>query len=106
MTSGATGLIVYGTTGAVGQEQFGSLAITGPSYFGSSSANAISLVGGATSNAPQIVAYGTDANVDLRLSPQGSGSLWIGAYASGAPTATGYITVKDSTGTVRKLLCA
>jgi len=106
VTSGATGLIVYGTTGAVGQEQFGSLAITGPSYFGSSSANAISLVGGATSNAPQIVAYGTDANVDLRLSPQGSGSLWIGAYASGAPTATGYITVKDSTGTVRKLLCA
>ena len=106
VASGATGLIVYGTTGAVGQEQFGSLAVTGSSYFGSGSANAVSVIGGASTYAPQIVAYGTDANVDLRLSPQGSGSLWIGAYASGAPTATGYITVKDSTGTVRKLLCA
>jgi hypothetical protein len=32
--------------------------------------------------------------------------VWFGTYTAGEPTATGYITIKDSGGTVRKLLVA
>jgi len=62
-------------------------------------------VGSSSNNAPILSANGVSANVDIQLSPKGSGSVWLGAYSAGAPTAGGYITVKDSTGTIRKLLC-
>ncbi|MDO7834785.1 glycosyl hydrolase family 28-related protein [Sphingobium sp. HBC34] len=48
-------------------------------------------------------AIGTDANVDLVLGGKGTGYVRFGAYASGATTVSGYISVKDAAGTVRKL---
>lgn len=69
-------------------------------------ANWLTFSGNSTGGASVIGAAGTDANVDLKLARQGTGVAWIGAYTAGAPAAGGFITVKDDTGTVRKLLCA
>lgn len=68
--------------------------------------NWLTFTNSATGTPTVIGANGTDANIDLQLSPKGTGAVRIGTYTVGAPTAAGYITVKDSTGTVRKLLCA
>ena len=68
--------------------------------------NYFSLIPASTGNPIQITARGSDTNIDIELTTKGTGAVWIGAYTVTAPTATGYITVKDSTGTVRKLLCA
>lgn len=47
---------------------------------------------------------GTDTNLDLRLVTQGTGTLRFGTHSAlAAETVTGYITIKDSGGTVRKL---
>lgn len=51
-----------------------------------------------------IAAVGGDANLDLALSGAGTGVLKFGAYTAGVVTQAGYITVKDSGGTVRRLL--
>ena len=69
--------------------------------------NHISTRGSATGGAVSLRAVGSDAVIDLALLPQGPGSyVQIGAgwTAASAPAANGYIMVKDSTGTVRKLL--
>jgi hypothetical protein len=75
-------------------------------YGDSTSVNSIRVVASHTGNAPQVQAVGSDTNVDINLTPKGTGVVILGAYTSSAPSATGYISVKDSTGTVRKLLCA
>jgi hypothetical protein len=47
---------------------------------------------------------GSDTNIDLQLSPAGTGVLRFGTRtAIGAETVTGYITIKDAGGTLRKL---
>ena len=44
------------------------------------------------------------ANMDLALTPAGTGNLKFGTHSAiGAETVTGYITIKDSGGTTRKL---
>lgn len=62
--------------------------------------------GGAAGQPVTFGASGSDPTVDLLLSPQGAGShIQLGAgFFAGAPAATGYIEVKDNTGTVRKVL--
>ena len=58
----------------------------------------------ATGSAPIIRAVGTDTNVDLALTPQGTGRVKFGTYtANMALTIQGYIEIVDSGGTVRKL---
>jgi len=56
--------------------------------------------------APSIASAGAATNIDIKLQPKGSGAVWLGGYTLTAPVATGYITVKDSSGNTRKLLCA
>lgn len=68
--------------------------------------NYLSFGNNQTGGAPYIGAFGTDTNVDLALLTQGSGVLKFGTYTAAAPAATGYITIKDSSGNTRKLLCA
>lgn len=101
----ATG-IAFGTNGL----QIYSIQANSPSiaYFSATAAavNYLSFSAASTGQAPYIGAFGTDTNVDLRLLAQGTGAVWLGPFTATPPTATGYITVKDSTGTVRKLLCA
>lgn len=51
-----------------------------------------------------VSAGGPDANIDLALSPKGTGNVRVGTYtATGDVAVNGYITIKDSSGTVRHL---
>ena len=45
-----------------------------------------------------------DTNIDLALTPKGTGLVRFGTYTAGAPTATGYISIKASDGTTYKVL--
>lgn len=51
-----------------------------------------------------LAAGGTDTNIDIRFTPKGTGVLSFGTHTGTADTAiSGYITIKDSGGTTRKL---
>jgi hypothetical protein len=53
---------------------------------------------------PTIFAAGTDANINLRLTPKGTGLVRFGSHASSGDTSiTGYITILDDSGNQRKL---
>jgi len=47
---------------------------------------------------------GTDADIDLNLTPKGAGVVRFGTHTGTILTPTGYITIKDSGGTTRRLL--
>jgi hypothetical protein len=70
--------------------------------------NLIQVQGSAAGSSPSIQAIsgfsGSDTNIDLTLTPKGTGNVRFGTYtASMALTVQGYIEIKDSGGTVRKL---
>ena len=79
--------------------------------------NTLLVAGGGTSlvNFPQVQAsaagaavqyqvLGSDTNIDLQLTPKGAGNVRFGAFTVNADAPiTGYITVKDAAGNVRKL---
>lgn len=70
----------------------------------SNSVNGFNLFSSATGAAPSISTIGLDADIDLRLVPKGTGNVRFGAHSDlVAETVTGYITVKDETGAIRKL---
>jgi hypothetical protein len=69
-----------------------------------STVNILALTGGATGNAPTLSVGGSDTNIDLALTPKGTGNVRFGTHTGTADVAiTGYIEVKDSAGNVRKL---
>jgi hypothetical protein len=74
----------------------------------SSSGNLLQVQGAAAGSAPSISAIsgtsGTDADIDLALTPKGTGNVRFGTYTAGVLTPTGYVTIKDSGGTSRRLL--
>lgn len=73
----------------------------------SGAVNRIDVTGAVSGGAPSLAASGADANIDLTLTPKGSGRLRFGAYtAASGLTASGCIEVKDAGGTVRRLLAA
>lgn len=53
---------------------------------------------------PELSAQGSDTNIDLALTPKGTGLVRFGTYTAGAPTATGYISIKAADGTTYKIL--
>lgn len=60
--------------------------------------------GTATGTSPALISDGSDTNLDLSLSPKGTGVVKFGTLtASGDAAVSGYITIKDSGGTTRKL---
>jgi hypothetical protein len=67
-------------------------------------ANFLAVTGAATGATPYLSSYGSDTNVDLLLLPKGSGLVAFGSYTAGTVTQAGYITVKDGSGTTRRLL--
>lgn len=71
-----------------------------------SAVNYFQLTGGATGS-PGVVtgsAQGTDSNIDIALTPKGSGVLKFGTHSAiAAESVTGYITIKDAGGTSRKI---
>lgn len=71
-----------------------------------SAVNYIQIISGLTTAAPVISALGSDANIDLTLTPKGTGVVQFGTYtATGSSTFSiaGYITIKDAGGTLRNL---
>jgi hypothetical protein len=69
-----------------------------------SAVNYLQVTGSATGNAATLSAQGSDTNIDLALTPKGTGKVRFGTHTGTADVAvTGYIEVKDSAGNVRKL---
>jgi len=69
-----------------------------------SAANFLRAAGVAAGAAPTLVADGTDTNIDLALTPKGTGVVQFGFFTSNADApVTGYITIRDGGGTLRKL---
>lgn len=66
--------------------------------------NSFQMIAAAAGGGPQLTVTGTDTNIDLRFTTQGTGVLRFGTLTASADApVTGYITVKDAGGTVRKL---
>ena len=69
-----------------------------------STVNVLQVTGGATGVAPSMAAAGSDANIDIALTPKGTGVLRFGTYTAGILAQAGYITIKDAAGNTRNLL--
>lgn len=69
-----------------------------------SSVNFLRAAGSATGGAVTLTADGSDTNIDLQLTPKGTGNVRFGTFTSNADAAVnGYVTIKDAAGNVRKL---
>lgn len=69
-----------------------------------STVNYLQVTGSATGVALSMSTVGTDTNIDLALTPKGTGVLQYGTYTAGVVAQAGYITIKDAGGTTRRLL--
>jgi hypothetical protein len=69
-----------------------------------SAVNYLQVTGGATGTAVAMSAQGSDTNIDITLTPKGTGVLSFGTYTAGVVVQAGYITIKDAGGTTRRLL--
>lgn len=69
-----------------------------------SAVNFVQAMGAVTTGAPELSAQGSDANINLKLTPKGTGVLQFGTYTAGVLSPTGYITITDAAGTSRRLL--
>lgn len=66
--------------------------------------NSLQIYAGATTEAVRLIANGTDTNIDISFVPQGSGVVKYGTHTASADAPiSGYITIKDSSGNLRKL---
>lgn len=69
-----------------------------------SGVNYVTATGTVTTSPPSVKAEGSDTNIDLLLAGKGSGVVRFGLHAAvTTETLTGYITVKDAAGNIRKL---
>ena len=69
-----------------------------------SAVNYVQVSGNIAGSAPRILSEGSDTNIDLTLTPKGTGNVRFGTYtANMALTIQGYIEIKDSGGTTRRL---
>lgn len=72
-----------------------------------SAVNNVTVSGGATGSAVNISSVGIDADIDILFNAKGTGKVRFGTYTvDGTAVVAGYITVKDSGGTLRKLMVA
>jgi hypothetical protein len=69
-----------------------------------SAVNYVQVTGNIAGSSPRVLAEGSDTDIDLTLTPKGAGNVRFGTYTAGVLTPTGYITIKDSGGTTRRLL--
>ena len=69
-----------------------------------SAVNYVQVTGGATGSPPIISAQGSNADIDISLTPKGTGRVRFGTYTGTILTPTGFIEIKDSGGTTRRLL--
>jgi hypothetical protein len=73
-------------------------------HTGGTIANYCSVTGNVAGSAPAFSVNGSDTNIDLALTPKGTGLVRFGTYVAGALTATGYINIKAADGTTYKVL--
>jgi hypothetical protein len=66
--------------------------------------NYATATGNTTGASPSFAVAGTDADIDIAFTPKGAGAVRFGTYTASVLTPTGYITIKDSGGTSRRLL--
>jgi len=99
------------TSPATGQIRLGSF-ITGDSDFRTTflatgvlnAVNYFNTIPAVAGSAPAMAVAGADTNIDLELTPKGTGNVRFGTHSAiAAETVTGYITIKDSAGNTRKL---
>ena len=69
-----------------------------------SAVNYLLLAGGTTGNGAELSSVGSDANINLKLTPKGTGVVQYGTYTAGIIAQAGYITIADAGGTSRRLL--
>lgn len=69
----------------------------------STAGNYINIIAAASGSSPTIQATG-DTNLDLFLTGSGTGNVKFGTYTAGAVAQAGYVTIKDGSGTLRRLL--
>jgi hypothetical protein len=69
-----------------------------------STANRFELTGAAAGNAPVFSVAGSDTNIDIALTPKGTGKVRFGTFTADMTLVVqGYVEIKDSSGTIRKL---
>jgi hypothetical protein len=61
------------------------------------------VISGLTGAAPVLSSLGSDTNIDLSLTPKGTGVIQFGTYTATVTAVAGYILIKDAGGTTRKL---
>jgi hypothetical protein len=66
--------------------------------------NYVTAFGSGTGGSPSFLAQGSDTNIDFALTPKGTGNVRFGTYTGTVLTPTGFIEIKDSSGTIRRLL--
>jgi len=69
-----------------------------------SAVNRLNVTGSTAGTAPILSAAGSDTDIDLALTPKGTGLVRFGTYVAGALLATGYINIKAADGTTYKVL--
>jgi hypothetical protein len=71
-----------------------------------SAVNYVQVTGGASGSPATVTisAQGSSTDVDFAVTPRGAGVVRFGTYTGTILTPTGYITIKDSGGTTRRLL--
>jgi len=73
-------------------------------YGGVTAVNRIRASGSVAGSAPSFSCVGSDTNIDLALTPKGTGLVRFGTRTATSDVAiTGYLEIKDSGGTTRKL---
>jgi hypothetical protein len=66
--------------------------------------NSIGITPAVTGSPVIVAATGSDTNIDIFIAPQGTGVMRVGTFTSNADApVTGYITIKDAAGNIRKL---
>lgn len=99
-TNGNGTLSIFANTTKIGRSGGHCLEVEGTT----ASVNYVKVIGGASGTAPQIQVQGSDANLDVILTPKGTGTVRFGSWTSNADAAVnGYVTIKDSSGNTRKL---
>jgi hypothetical protein len=95
-TTKGTGEHRFSTASSVTAIQFRVRHINAP-------ANYCAVIGAPAGSTPEFQTLGTDTNIDLALTPKGTGLVRFGTHTATALTISGYIEIKDAGGTIRKL---
>ena len=110
VTGGVTagGIATSPTIGSQGSDANVSLNINGKGNggvrIGAQRTNFVTVGGsGSGGGLASFTAEGGDTNIDLALTPKGTGNVRFGTYTGTISAITGYIEIKDSGGTVRRL---